>query len=261
MNTFIGHKNVYITVYLIFIAIFAGCDTDDSTSPGRMDEVVTFDNLRVENITDESAVIRFTTSIGTTCEVEYGFSEGSLDKTRTDPMMGPDSLSTVHTVTLDGLTAETMYYYRARAVTESGTVYYSDVNTFTTLPATVTAAYANIALAEAGTTVKSVSSNYGGGSNDTAYGANNAIDGKLSTEWSSFGDGDEAYIELDLGQMRDIARFGFQSRKMQDGSSIIKSFTLVFDNQKTSGPYETNDPDSLYVFDIVPSIKSRTVRL
>ncbi|MFC1552385.1 hypothetical protein ACFL6P_07450 [Candidatus Latescibacterota bacterium] len=48
---------------------------------------------------------------------------------------------------------------------------------------------------------------------------------------------------------------------MADGSSIIRSFTLVFDNQKISGPYETNDPDSLYVFDIVPSIESRTVRL
>ncbi|MFC1552384.1 fibronectin type III domain-containing protein [Candidatus Latescibacterota bacterium] len=209
MKTFAGHKTVYITVFLIFIGILAGCDQDDSISAGRMDEVVIFDDLRVGNITAESAVIRFTTSIASSCEVEYGFSEGSLDNTATDPMMGPDSLSTDHTVTLDGLTAETAHYYRARAVTESGTVYFSDVDTFTTLPDTVTAVYENIARAEAGTTVKSVSSNFGGGANDSAFGANNAIDGKISTEWSSFGDGDGAYIELDFGQMRDIARFGF----------------------------------------------------
>jgi hypothetical protein len=261
MNTFSVSKNVYIAVSLLFTIIFAGCGTDDSTSSGRPDNIVSFDNLRTENITSESAVIRFMTSIETTCEVEYGRSESNLDNTATDPMMGADSLSTDHSVTLDGLDAGRIYYFRARAVTGSGTVYFSDINTFTTIPDTATSAYENIALAEAGTTVKSVSSNFGGGSDDSAFGANKAIDGIISTEWSSYGDGDGAYIELDLGQMRDMTGLGFQSRKMADGSSIIMSFMLYFDNNKTSGPYETNDPDSLYAFDIVPSIESRTVRL
>jgi len=36
--------------------------------------------------------------------------------------------------------------------------------------------------------------------NDSAFGMDNAIDGQPNTEWSSNGDGDDAWIEIELTQ-------------------------------------------------------------
>jgi hypothetical protein len=55
----------------------------------------------------------------------------------------------------------------------------------------------NQALIEKGAEITAVSSNFG---NDISgpFGALNAIDGDLGTEWSSQGEGDEAWIEIKL---------------------------------------------------------------
>ena len=50
----------------------------------------------------------------------------------------------------------------------------------------------NLALMENGASVAGVSSNFGGGANDSAFGAANALDGDPATEWSSESDGDQA---------------------------------------------------------------------
>ena len=54
----------------------------------------------------------------------------------------------------------------------------------------------NLAMADKGAHVSGVSSNYGSTFMDSAFGANNALDGNPSTEWSSQGDGDGAWIEI-----------------------------------------------------------------
>ena len=51
----------------------------------------------------------------------------------------------------------------------------------------------------------------------SAYRATNAVDGKLSTEWASAGDGDRAFITIDFGRPRKITGIAFVTRAMSDG--------------------------------------------
>ena len=50
-----------------------------------------------------------------------------------------------------------------------------------------------------------------------------AIDGDLSSQWSSNGDGDKAWIEIDLGKEYPITTIGFLTRTMGT-SAQIESF-------------------------------------
>ncbi len=65
-----------------------------------------------------------------------------------------------------------------------------------------------------------------------------AIDGSLSTEWSSMGDGDDAYIVIDLGTAREITGIGFRTREMSDGTSITNSYTVSVDGGDSIGPFD-----------------------
>ena len=56
-----------------------------------------------------------------------------------------------------------------------------------------------------------MSSEFGDG-----FAAENAVDGDLTTEWSSAGDGDEAFITIDLGRSNQITAIEFLTRSMTD---------------------------------------------
>jgi hypothetical protein len=211
-------------------------------------------------------VLRFTTSVPSSCEALYGTAEDALDNRATDPDMPEGQLAVDHQVPLEDLAAATRYFWRARAVDANGETYTSKLGDFTTLTATqpddLSAALQNVALAEHGASVTGVSSNFGNGDNDSTWGVNHVLDGQMSTEWATQGDGDDAWFSLDFGQERGISRFGFRSRKMSDGTSIIKSVQLFFgDSQTAVGPLATPDPDELYIFDFNSPVKARTVRL
>lgn len=45
------------------------------------------------------------------------------------------------------------------------------------------------------------------------FAGSNAIDGSLATEWSTRGDGDEAFIVIDLGAPQEITGVGFRTRR------------------------------------------------
>lgn len=45
------------------------------------------------------------------------------------------------------------------------------------------------------------------------------MDGDVGTEWSTAGDGDDAFITIDHGTETTIAAVGFRTRSMGDGSS------------------------------------------
>src|SRR5581483_10002069 len=85
----------------------------------------------------------------------------------------------------------------------------------------------NVALLTAGARVKGVSSNYGGGDNDSAFGANKAIDGDLTTQWSSNGEGDKAWVEIDLGQEYALSALGFRTRTMGTSAQIAQFRVLT----------------------------------
>lgn len=135
-----------------------------------------------------------------------------------------------HGPLLTGLEPDTEYQYILQGSDAAGTIYRSDPMTFTTPPATDNAFGTNIA---PNGTITDVSSEF-----SDAFTATNAIDGDLGTEWSTDGDGDNAYIEIDLGQPQPITAIAFRTRQMTDGTAITDTFTVTIDDQ-TLGPYAT----------------------
>lgn len=245
------------------IAVDAGeHDSSHASEDAAADGGVQFLDVRVESITSTRAVVRFDTSQPTSCEAMFGTAPDALDRSATDPDMEEGQLVRDHNVPLEDLMPSQTYYWRAKATNAAGETYVSALYEFQTTEAQEHVPEGtNVALLEAGTTVSGVSSNFGGGSNDGSWGADNAIDGMMATEWSSSGDGDDAWLTLDLGQTRTIHLFGFRSRQMTDGSAIVRSVQLIFDDDTVLGPYLTPDPEQLYQFALEPPMTARGVRV
>ena len=109
-------------------------------------------------------------------------------------------------------------------------MYRSGLLTFT-MPAASEAlpAGTNVAV---GATVAAVSSQF-----SDAFAASNAVDGDPVTEWSSAGNGDAAFIEIDLGRVVQAVAVGFLTREMSDGSSVTTTFSVTVDGEQTFGPF------------------------
>jgi hypothetical protein len=231
------------------------CAADDS---GAID----FSTLRIEEVGMTRAVVRFDTDVPASCEVQYGLSRDRLDATATDPDMEPGTLALMHSVALEDLSPEATYYVRARATDAGGQTVYSSIVEFKTVDGDdVTAGLTNVALLAEGTTVVEVSSNWGGGENDSSYGIHNALDGSESTEWSSNGDGNGAWVLLDFGQPRTITHFAYRSRMMLDGTSIVTRVRVLVDGIEL-GLYDTPDHTVRYVFELAePLTEVQQVRV
>ena len=93
-----------------------------------------------------------------------------------------------------------------------------------------TASRTNLSL---GATVIETSSEF-----NVDFAGSKAIDGSLSTEWSSMGDGDDAYIVIDFGTAVEITGVGFRTREMSDGTSITNSYTVSVDGADAIGPFD-----------------------
>lgn len=238
--------------------IGAGCGSSDEPRSDAVTDI--FRDLRIEDVTSNGAVLRFDTTIETTCEAQFGLDADRLDRRAQDPNMDPENpFDYVHDVPLGGLDAETAYHVRAWAEDREGMTYLSETLRFETPAAT--SAEANVARASAGTSIGSVSSNFGNGSNESTWGALNAIDGSFATEWSSNGDGNDAYLELDFGQVRRIAEVRFQSRQMTDGTSIIQRLRLYGDGDEAYGSFNTPSPDVVYTLVLDPAPSTRVLRM
>lgn len=197
--------------------------------------VADFDEILDSEITvtvDEraaSALLELTTSIDVVCAVAYG-PTGSLGFLATDTDMAGAGHSNHHP-TMVGLDPDTTYFYQLQAIGPDGVLYVSEQMTFST-PADAAAASRpeNIAV---GAAIVDVSSEF-----SSAFAGANAVDGSLASEWSSRGDGDDAYITIDLGAISDVSGVGFRTREMSDGTSITTSFTITVDDTTVFGPFE-----------------------
>lgn len=258
-----------LTSALVLLATPAalGCGDGDPAS-GAADPM--FFNLGFDAIGAEEAVLSFDTRVETSCEAELGDDAESFDRRYTDPNMDPDNpYDVVHEVPLTGLQPQTQYWVRARAVDRDGVEYLSEPLRFTTSALDADAGdnggvpedLENFARTPELATVTEVSSVFGGTDYDGAWGIHKALDGSPASEWSTQGDGDDAYVVLDLGELRSIRRFAFQSRKMADGTSIVRSVRLMLDSGAAIGPLPTPDPDTMYRFDFDPPLAARVVRL
>jgi hypothetical protein len=174
-----------------------------------------------------SAIVQLETNPATVCAIAYG-TTASLGSIADDPDMGGTAI-TRHTVVLAGLTPGATYRFRLTATDAAGLVFQTrELGTFTT-PRNVGALGPDIAI---GAKVVAVSSQW-----SSAYKAANAVDGNLSTEWSSAGDGNRAFITIDLGRERAIAGIAFITREMSDGSAITRTFAVIVDGRRRYGPF------------------------
>lgn len=236
---------------LILASILIGCtptpSATASTNFKRMEDILPFAPT-FDNITANSATVLATTNVPVVCAVTYG-STSAYGGIASDPEMNGGAV-TDHRVPLTGLQSDTTYYARFQGVSADGTIYRSDEYTFHTLPAASNPNdnQPNLALAKNGATIVSVSSNYGGGANDSSFGALNAIDGNPATQWSSNGDGDKAWIEIALAATTHVTRVGFWTRTMGT-SAQIQSFQIVTDKGQAIGPFTLSDANQIYYFD------------
>lgn len=208
---------------------------------------------QIEDITDGDAVLVFESSIPLACSIVYGKTPAygliSLDQ----DMAG--GAHTDHRPLLLGLEPDTEYHYRVQGSAADGTLYISEDMTFRTLPA-AEEAEVNLASLEAGARIAAVSSSFGGAGNEEPWGANSAIDGSRGTAWSSDGDGNDAYIEIELAQPARLYAIEVWTRSMGDGTAQISTFTLTTDGVEVWGPFTLADAEQAYRFEIDAAARS-----
>ena len=93
-----------------------------------------------------------------------------------------------------------------------------------------------------------VSSNFGGGGNDSAFGAANALDGNPATEWSSDSDGNAAWIDVELAAITNVTSVGFWTRTMGN-TAQVNLFQVTTERGETYGPFTVDDAKTIYRFD------------
>lgn len=208
--------------------VVAACGSGSDSEVVPFSEIAVADPQIVFDPSGTVATLNVSTDIDAVCAVAYGI-EGPTGSIATDQDMGRGGHSD-HAAVMTGLEPATTYQYRLQGVGADGNLYRSDVLTFTTPAADETLASfgENVAM---GATVVDVSSEF---SDD--FTATNAVDGDLGTEWSSRGDGDDAFLTIDLGRVVDATAVAFRTRSMGDGSSITETFNVIVDGE-TFGPF------------------------
>ena len=207
--------------------------------------------IQVVDITSNSARVIAQTTVDVACAVAFGKTTdyGNL---AVDSDMGGGGHAD-HGPQLTGLEPDTIYHLTFGGIGPDGTVYgYKDL-TFRTKPADAGTEQntrgENLALAVNGGRVSSMSSNYGSPSMDSSFGANNVLDGKSSTQWSSQGEGNGAWIEIELAQHSHVTSLGFWTRTMGT-SAQIASFRVITDRGEVFGPFDLADASSVHYFDV-----------
>jgi F5/8 type C domain len=141
-----------------------------------------------------------------------------------------------HDVFLPDIEYGRTYTFVVQGTTADGTLYRSEPSTFVIDPPPAAAEPGperptgpNLAL---GATVTAVSSEF-----SEQFSAEKAIDGDEATEWATAGDGDGAYLEVELDQPASLQGVEFVTRSMADGTAITTTFTVSVDGGPPSGPF------------------------
>jgi len=186
-------------------------------------------------------IFRVRTTEPMICAIVWGETEALGNLNNSLSMNGTGIVD--HDVLLPGAEAGKTNFYRVQGSTADGTLYHSELSTFSLPSAQGGAAAGGDTMVERGhnlaldATVVEVSSEF-----SDAWAAENAIDGDLATEWSSTGDGDDAFITIDLGSPQQVAAVEFLTRSMADGSAVTSTFFIEVDGGKRLGPFEAGNP-------------------
>jgi hypothetical protein len=208
---------------------------------------VTQTGPQVLDVSDTSARVNFVSTVPLACYLVYGPDE-NFGAVTNDPNMSQAAIIDHNPVMLE-LEPDTEYVFRMQGVGEDGVLYVSELYSFRTLTANDQPSD-NLLSPDNGAVVTDVSSNFGGQSNDGRWGIFNAFDGNPATEWSSNGDGDDAYFVIDLGGAHQIDTIEYWTRAMVDGTAITESFTVTIDTGETFGPFELPGTDQAYTFEV-----------
>ena len=203
----------------------------------------------VVDVKPNSAALVAVTNQKVVCAVSYG-PASSYGRISADSVMSPEG-HTEHHHLLRGLQPDTEYHYRWSLIGPDGTVYRSEDLTFSTAPTVTSGSQTptseNLALLGSGTRITGTSGNFGGGDNNSTWGANHAIDGDPGTEWSTDGDGDGAWIEIELPTKTHVTSLGFWTRTMGTSAEVL-SFQVVTDVGEVHGPFNLDDASGIHYF-------------
>lgn len=209
--------------------------------------------VTIADPTPDSASVRVQTSKPVMCSVVYGIDE-RYGSQSTDPDMGGQPHADHH-APLRALPPDSVIHYRIQGAAPDGALYISGDLTFRTPKATAAGgARRNLASLQAGARVAESSSVFG---STPAWKAENALDGDPRTEWSSQGDGDRAFLTIELTQVSDIAEVGAWTRTMGT-SAQISTFRVVGDGGVAAGPFQLPDAARLYTFPV--QLRTRQLR-
>ncbi|MEX2356319.1 MAG: discoidin domain-containing protein [Thermaerobacterales bacterium] len=275
-------RNFGILLLGVVLLVGAACGTAQQTVPGaehtanglageRSGDVPVFDISDLEvNASATRAEVNFRSPELGFCNVLIGTTSGKYERMMVENMPGAPHHE--HFNVVDGLQPDTTYYFKVIFTDAFGNISVSDERQFVTAPAdpetdagdggaatTDALEGRNVALSSAGATVSGVSSNFGGGDLQSGFGGNQAIDGSAETEWSSDGDGDNAWIEIVLPQAETVHALGFQTRTMGT-SAEIASFQVVLPDGVVLGPFDLTGANDIDYFHLDESVTADRFR-
>ena len=216
--------------------ILSACGSGDSTEVRPFEEVQASEFVFENDPTNLSrGIFRMTTTEAMICAIVWGETAELGNFNNSLDMAGTGIVQ--HDVFLPNAEPGVEYFFVVQGTTADGTLYRSEMATFT-LPEREAAAQTDRGpnLAQ-GADIVDFSSEF-----NAAFGVANAFDGDLSTEWSTSGDGDDASVSVDLGQPTEIGGVEFLTRSMTDGSAITETFTVSADGGAPLGPFPAGNP-------------------
>ncbi len=211
-------------------------------------EAVTDTAPNLQDVSATSARLNFVSTLPLGCILVYGETTDFGNATQDPGMSGATMID--HNPVMRDLQPDTTYYYRLQGSDVQGNFYTSEIFTFTTPPQSDDTS-ANLLSPENGAKIVAVSSNFGNQPNTgSTWGADNAFDDDPNTVWSTNGDGDDAFVEVRLGQRSQINQIEFWTRTMSNDTAQIFSFQVVTDDGTVYGPFDLSDPQQPYTFDV-----------
>lgn len=195
-----------------------------------------------------STRVEVSTLIPVNCLIIFGETP-SFGRVAQDSDMGDSGAHEDHSPILTQLEPETTYYYRLQGSDTQGNFYVSDIFSFTTPPES-TEVSNNLLSPTRGAELVEVSSNFGNGANDGSWGILNAFDNDPNTQWSSNGDGNDAFFTVALAQASQINTISFWTRTMSNDTAQIFSFTVTTETGEVYGPFDLPDPEQSYEFEV-----------
>jgi hypothetical protein len=228
-------RRLTITFALLVLTV-AACSSGTATEVRPFEEVQATEFVfEADPANPERGIFRMETTEPMICAIVWGETEALGNFNNSLAMNGTGITS--HDVFLPGARPGVEYHFKVQGSTADGTLYESDLMTFT-IPEIESAGSTDdvtidhgINIALAGTVVET-SSEF-----SAPWGGANVIDDDLSTEWATSGDGDDAFVVIDLGGTKTVSGVEFITRSMADGTSITNEFTVTVDDGETFGPF------------------------